>query len=94
MFKTDENFITNSSLVIEERKTVKVVNAATFTWVFSSSSPFWKIDSNPPEYSINNLSSNEYSQMISIKYIKASLTFKASTEDKTVIIWMSYRSCF
>lgn len=94
MFKTEENFITSSSLVMDERKTVRVLKAETLTWVFSSSSPFWKRASNPLEYSMSNLSSKEYSQMISMRYIKESLMFKASTEERAVMIWINYRSCF
>lgn len=94
MLSTEENFITSSSLLIDERKTVKVLKAETLTCVFSSSNPFWKIDSKPLEYSIRSLSSNEYSHMISMRYIIANLMFKASTDDRVVMIWMSSLSCF
>lgn len=86
--------MTSSSLEIDDRKTVRVLKAETLTWVFSSSSPFWKIASNPAEYSMRSLSSKEYSQMISIKYIKQSLMLRASTEDRVVMIWISSLSCF
>ena len=79
---------------MDERKTVSVLKAETLTWVFSSSSPFWKRVSKPFEYSMRSLSSKEYSHMISIKYMRESLMLRASTEERVVMMWMSYLSCF
>ena len=71
---------------MDERKAVKVLKEATLTFTFSSSSPFWKIETKPFEYSISKSSSKELSQTIYIVYIRASLMFKASTEERVVMI--------